>query len=256
VGDSINEKTAVSLGETLGLNVEKVSTSELISFKKQLTIEEVKASGVAQREKSNYRFNPVLEKKEEAAAEVKPTKLPDITVGWRLGLLAALVGVGILVCSFLWFGLNHKEWSKKTELVKEEKNIRLPDELKGFTWKAIEKKVEEKESQISYIERRESFYPGIGPFFAHLEQKSNTPAHLWIEDLEISLEREGYRGGISGYVYFQDSIKESITVDDFVNNLKKNEEINAIFSEIQLKSVNKRKLKDYPVTRFDIDFKK
>jgi hypothetical protein len=61
---------------------------------------------------------------------------------------------------------------------------------------------------------------------------------------------------MSGYVYFQDSIKESTAVDEFVRNLKNDRSIGNIFSRIQLNSVRKEKLNNYSVTNFKIDFKK
>ncbi|MCF7874147.1 MAG: pilus assembly protein PilM [Candidatus Omnitrophica bacterium] len=251
IGDVVDDQTVVSLKETLGLDVEKVVSSDLFSYKKQLAIEEIKALGVAQRENINYKFKPILKKREKEIVAEKSSSL-DFTTGWRYGVLSSVAVVGAIACFSLWLHFNFKVLSKEENLIAQRKNMKIVDNLKGFSRKQIDELVTKKKNQISYIKGRESTYSKIWPFLRFLEQKKNIPDHLWLESLNIKLTESDYKGRISGYVYFQDSVKESKAVDKFVNNLKSNKDIANIFSGIQLDSVRKMKLNTYPVTSFDI----
>ncbi len=254
IGDSVGEQITASLEETVGVEIKNVLSSGLIFSDKKMTVEEIKASGAAQRENLTYRFRPVFSKREEEA-EAAPVKVLNLSTGWRYGVLAGIVAAGILASAFLWFMLSYKEWEKKADLSSQEKNIPVPKELEGRSWQAIKKKTEEKSGQISYLTERESFYPEIWPFLSFLEKEKNIPNYLWLDKLNIDLVRNSYRGNLAGYVYFQDSIKENVAIDEFIDNLKNDKAINDIFPQIQLNVVKRLQLKKYQVTHFSIDFK-
>jgi hypothetical protein len=180
----------------------------------------------------------------------------DVTTGWRYGLLIGLLITGLLGSYFLWSRLNQRVWAKKERIITEEKSIEVTDSLVGLSKQAVEEKVAEKKEQIKDLKGNESSDLEIWPFLDFLRQKENIPQQLWLERLNIEQVGNEYRGEMSGYVYFQDSIKESTAVDEFVRNLKNDRSIGNIFSRIQLNSVRKEKLNNYSVTNFKIDFKK
>jgi Tfp pilus assembly PilM family ATPase len=255
VGNVLDEEVISSLEETLRLEVKKVSSLDLIPFQKELSSEEVKSSGVALRKTLAYKFDPILEEREEAAA-TDTVKVVDVTTGWRYGLLVGLLITGLLGSYFLWSRLNQRVWAKKERIITEEKSIEVPDSLVGLSKQAVEEKVAEKKEQIKDLKGNESSDLEIWPFLDFLSQKENIPQQLWLERLNIERVGNEYRGEMSGYVYFQDSVKESTAVDEFVRNLKNDRSIGNIFSRIQLNSVRKEKLNNYSVTNFKIDFKK
>ncbi|MCF7878615.1 MAG: pilus assembly protein PilM, partial [Candidatus Omnitrophica bacterium] len=156
VGSVLDKQVISSLEETLRLEVKKVLPSELVSFQKELSSEEIKSSGVALRKTLSYKFNPILEEREEPLA-AETAKVVDITTGWRYQILTGLLIIGLLGSYFFWSFLNQRVEAKKESIITEEKNIEVADSLAGLSKQAVEEKVAEKKEQIEYLKESESF---------------------------------------------------------------------------------------------------
>jgi len=78
-----------------------------------------------------------------------------------------------------------------------------------------------------------------------------SPRGLWLETMEINQE-PALRINLIGLIYLNDDSQERTTVNKFINSLKQDDKFSKFFKEIRLGYINKQRIKDYNVTKFEV----
>ncbi|UCC95932.1 MAG: hypothetical protein JSW40_04070, partial [Candidatus Omnitrophota bacterium] len=144
ISDTAQENLLSFLQEESQANVETISSHELVD-RPNSTIETLKAFGATARDYYPSVFTPVLRSTEERGAVIEKHE----GVPLRMGLLAALVGVGFVLSVLLSMYFGNEISVKKVKLRRQEEAIEIPSVFQGFPVASIRKKVEETEKKIS-----------------------------------------------------------------------------------------------------------
>lgn len=247
VSDSDTKKLASSLPDTIGSPVEVVSSHELTS-RNNAQLEITKALGAARLGLSPYKLIYGLKKTRERTAA------PAFTgkIALRVGLLSGFVGAGLIICIILTIIMGNEVNFRRTILKTKAKSIIIPIEFEGKNLAQREVMVVERENKIVKLEVLSKSYDKLSGFIQRLSLQGVLPNRLWLDTMEISAGREGYTATLTGYIFRDDDYEESLGLNEFISNLRKDPQIEKIFPLVEPISSDKRELQGFAVTNFSI----
>jgi hypothetical protein len=244
-----------SLEESLQSKVELVSSYDITS-RNNATLESVKAFGAATREQYATGFKPAFRKtalpaEQPAMGELVLEPIPPLS----LGLFSLLILVGAVICFFVVGLMGNEVSMKKLELEKAEKELIIPKELQKLTWEKRAAALKDKENKVSNLKTLAGSFKDIGEVLGKLSQRSILPDGLWLENISINRQENTYRGTISGYIFRDNDYEERLGLDEFIANLKNDDSLRSIFSNMGIDSSKRQKMRDFEVTYFNISLR-
>jgi len=252
IGEIEDENLVSSLKESLHIDAEVLSPKELTG-QINASVESAKAIGVAGRDHYPYRFKPVFKKAE--IPEEKEEKVQAITSPLRIGLMATLLVIGAVVTGFLGMNKANEMSLKKFAITKEEKSILLPKEFKDLSWPERKELTLISQQKVKDFKELMSFSELSG-FFSRLKRDVLLPEGMWIERLSVLSRDRKASCKMDGVIYREDIYDEKEGINDFIDNLGKDELVTSIFDDIQLETVVRTSMRDFEVSKFSISFKK
>lgn len=248
IEDSSLEGLVPSLKEVLQIDIETISPQELTGDN-NARIENVKALGAVSIENCFYKFKPDLRKTEERAFSSKRTISASKL---KIGLLGSLVGIGVGISVLFSIILGHEMPRKRFILKEKEKNMIIPAALEGLSLQERIIKVNREEKKINSLRKISASFDRLFPFFKELVSDKVLPRRVWFNKLIIDRRDYKYMATLSGYIFRNDDYQERLGVDEFISNLKKNEKIKLIFTNVNLESSSREKIEDFEVTYFSV----
>jgi len=240
--DAIN----ASLAEELQVNVESVSPYDLANIS-QAEPETLKALGAISFD-SPYKFRPILKKTEEYTEQKTVEGGTEVPLrGW---LIAGLIGGGLLISLVIAVIFGNEASVLQYKLEKAEKELQRPKQLKGLSWVDVESALSKKEEQTAKLRNLSKDISIIAPA---LEKFSSLrPKGLWFESVDVDYRDKKYLATLTGFIFQGDAYNERSGVDSFISNLKKDPDVNGIFSAIEMVSLERRVMGEYTVTYFTL----
>jgi hypothetical protein len=233
-----------ALKEEISTEIELITPSELIAGLSH--IETIKALSVANRDGYSYKFKPIFLKTEE---HIEEGVIPK-GVHLNLTLLGLVIGIGIVVSIFSSVYLGNKLAIEKIRLKKEEEKLVIPPSLKSLSWGRIEEIIIGKERKVRELRKIQKSFKKIAVFLEKIP--SLRPKGLWLESLSLNLKDNKYEGELKGYVFLADGYKEREGINELILDLRREESIKEIFSDIELSSSQRVDMKGFEVTSFVI----
>ncbi len=241
------KKAIDSLKENLSLDVLQIFPDSL-TFHKNSSVENAKALGAIERDGSPYKFKPVLKSiKESALSGVAAID----SVSWRWGLLSIVGAVVVIIYFIISFIFSNYLGMEKTLLEKKETNLSLPQELQDDGWQNLDPALEKQHQNIRKlkdIKKEKVFFADLLTIFS---DRDILPSQLWLDSLRITKRgKKDYSVNITGYIYKGDGYQERSGVNQFAENLKQSPVVNFLFNSVELKSTDKRVIREFDVTEF------
>jgi len=240
--DAIN----ASLAEELQIAVEAVSPYDLANIS-QAEVETLKALGTISFD-SPYKFRPILKKTEEYAEQ----KIAEggVEVPLRGWLIAGLIGAGLVISLVISVIFGNEASVLQYKLEKAERELERPQQLKGLSWADVETALSKREEQTVKLRGLAKDVSTISPA---LEKFSSLrPKGLWFESIDVDYRDKKYSATLTGFIFQGDAYNERSGVDSFISSLKKDTDVNVIFSTIEMVSLERRAIGEYTVTYFTL----
>ncbi|MBU1121375.1 MAG: hypothetical protein KKF54_01585 [Candidatus Omnitrophica bacterium] len=244
VGNAQNENLINALKEDLQTEVEMVSPNEFIR-RDNSEMEHLKALGAVDREYYPLSFSPVL-----LATEDQISGKGEKIVSLKIGLISFLVILGIGASFLLSSFLGNKLSIEESNLQTDERNLALPKSVSS--WVTIENEIKNKKSRVDFLAGLARPSKKLSPFIEKLPYF--LPQGLWLDNLEIIFSGGSYKVIIRGNIFLSDAYQERLEIDKFILNLKHKEEVNSLFSNIEMTSSERRQIGEFMVTFFTIKF--
>ena len=216
------------------------------------TVEGAKAIGIANRNQYSTVFRPVLKK---TVVTPEGVAAPSAAPALRIGLLATVLGLGLIATAAFYMVKENEVTAKKNELRIFEKSIMIPKELTKLSWAQRETKTKEKAGEVKVLKEVKTSLKKVFGFFDELSSSAMLPEGLWLDRLSLSRSKDGYNSELQGYIFRDDDYKERLGLDDFISNLKKEDEVRSIFSSVEVKSSQRREIRGFDVTSFSVVLK-
>ncbi|MBU2103354.1 MAG: hypothetical protein ABH865_07770 [Candidatus Omnitrophota bacterium] len=247
VGGAGVENIAPFFKEELQTDAVVVSPSELLD-KPGCEVEHVKALGVAGFDYYPYSFKPLLTKKEDV---IIPRAGAPKEIPLNIGLLLALIGIGLLVV-FLFAAFTGSTIStEKASLRIEESKIMIPRELADLSWEQREEKVIEKENNLLELQTLQGSLMKSSPLFERIA--FCMPEGFWLDTLKVALGPQGkYTVTMHGFGFLSDANLERLAIDGLVSKLKKDDALTGMFENIDLISTQRQEIRQFMVTSFTV----
>lgn len=241
------KKVIDSLKENLSLDVLQIFPDSL-TFHKNSSVENAKALGATERDESSYKFKPVLKSIKESA--VSGAAAID-SVDWKGGLLS-MVGAGVVIIYFITsFVFNNYLGLEESQLEKKEANLSLPQELQNNDWQNLDPILEKQRQNIRTLKDIKKERKYFADLLTVLSDNNVLPNQLWLDSLKITKRgQKNYNINITGYIYRDDDYQERSGVNQFTENLKQSSVVNSLFNSVELKSTNKKRIREFNVTEF------
>jgi hypothetical protein len=252
VSDSEGAKLVSTLEEGLHAEAEIASVSALdLTGNENASVESAKALGAANRDLYPG-FRPVLRKTEVAIEEGEvPAEIPAL----KIGLLAGLVGVGLIALTAFFMLNENQVTEKKNELRLFEQGIEVPEELENLSWKERADKVNEKAARVKIFKEAKAAFKQLFGFFDSLGKVKTRPDGVWLDSVTISQRDDDYTGNLTGYVFQDDDYAERLALDEFISILKEDGEVRSVFPNVEIETSLRKKLRKFDVTNFSIKLK-
>jgi hypothetical protein len=252
VGEAVDASMASSLQESLQAEVVTVSPYDLTA-RENASVESLKALGAASRDYYPSTFTPVFKKPEfepEAGMEIAevPVEIPML----RLGLMAFLVGAGLVTSFFVAVVMGNDVTYKKEKLEQEEDSLIVPEAMSKLSWKEREALVAKKRQQVEILREINDSFIGFSGFINKLHRKGTLPDGVWLDKLSVRLTGKGYTGTLKGYIFRDDDYKERLGLDELVASLKSDESVMSVFSDVELDQSRRQSMREFEVTYFII----
>lgn len=245
-----SEGMAAILEKSLSLEVKVLTPNELTS-RQQSSVESLKAFGAAVREKYPYKFNPTLEAVEikEEDSVVEPM---SFEVSWRWGLLSIVAGISLIFYFIATTVFENMLAYSERSFDRKENALLLPSGLQEVGWQNIDEAIGQKYKKIEKLKSFTKDRKELLSFLTALSQRAVLPPQAKFEDVRINFQQNGYQGEMRGYIYRGDDFQEREGVNDFIDNLRKNEAVRGLFSRVSLSSTSRGEVGGFSVTRFSI----
>lgn len=250
-GGEADKDLISSLEEGLQIATTHVLPQDLAKDEKA-KVESIKALGVAGREHYPYEFRPVLRRTEEFIEGAAVAAVPP----FRLGLLGFLAVAG-LAFSFLLSTTKGNEISAaKKQLRNEESLIVVPPEFKDVSQVERKDMVKKRKDKVKALKSVAGSFREFSEFLDILSQQGIIlPSGSWLKTLDVVYEKGEYSGKLIGYIFRDDNYKERLAFDELIFNLKNNEIVQSIFSNVEMDYSKKERLKEAELTSFSIKLK-
>lgn len=250
LADKGNDEVIATLNKSVSAEMEYIAPEDILSIPGQeLTIGNIKAYGAANfgRSLSSNKFIPFLE--DTSTCFVGGSKgLPDFVSVTVASILIILGLSGILLFNL---ALNNNLKYRESRLKRKEAEITLSDDLKYRKLSEIKNIAEEKDKEVNTLKTQFERFVDISEVTERVGRLITEG--LWLGNISIknsapdNLEME-----ISGYVYLDEPGREAGSLDQFITNIRNDEQIKEIFPMIDLLGKGKELLKGINVTRFKI----
>lgn len=249
VSDSADEKLAALLKEELGKDMEMVTPMDLMNTE-GLHVENLKAYGTASRDAISYKFKPVFLKRTKDQLEKGgfARKVP-----WRFGLISLVGGLCALFCATAFLFFNNKIATQQERINKESNELAFPDLINGLSVDEQAIILDTKSAETKILKNAPKVPEKmIYPFLVKLSKTTILPNGIWFDNFSFSSEPGKYKGNIIGYAFVGDSNKERVAINQFINNLKNNEDVKKVFSSVQMSTSQRLNIDGFDVTSFTI----
>lgn len=250
VSDIENQELIKLLSESLQIEVEVVSPADITGHN-NARVESVKAFGAAVSEQTPSAFKSSF-RKTKVSQEGEMLEVVTEAPAFRVGLLAALLGVGLIANFFISVVMGNEVSLKAREVKNQEEAVAVPKELVGFSWDEYQGVVDKLAADLEKLQTIKSSFNNLSEMFKALSSRRVLPEGLWLEDFRIIHSDQKYAAAVSGCIFRDDDYKERLGLDDFIARLKSDYSIQRIFSNIQIDSSRRQKKKEFEVTCFSI----
>ncbi len=251
VGNGESSKLVSALEEGLHAEAQIAAVSAYdLTANNNASVESTKALGAANRD-FYPGFKPVLRKTEigvEEVAAAAPVAVPALNIG----MLATLLGIGIVALGTFFVISENDITEKKNNLKKMEDAIIVPPALKDYSWSQRAEMTKAKEVKVKALKEVVASIKKLSAFFNYLGRYQTLPEGIWLESMNISVRQDEYFGNLTGYVFRDDDYAERLGLDEFISILKADEVVRASFPNIELESSQRRKIREFEVTSFSI----
>ncbi|MFA7677537.1 MAG: pilus assembly protein PilM [Candidatus Omnitrophota bacterium] len=249
VGDAVDSKLVSLMEEGLQAKIEAVSSYQITS-RNASRVESVKALGAAGRNHYPSLFKPVFKKAGPVAESPQEfaTEIPSL----RIGLLSALVGIGLAATLFISIVMGNEVGIKKRELKIKEEALLIPKDFERLDWKERKESLKQARERVSSLRNLKASFKDLSGIFAYLGRKGALPAGVWLDDLNIYRQGDSYKGTMTGYIFRDDSYAEQIGLNELVYSLKKDTYFKGLFSDIEVNSSKRQSIKEFEVTYFSL----
>lgn len=248
ITDSSNQELISSLKGSGQVGIQFFSPCDLTNYENS-TVENVKALGGVYRYIYTKSFKPVLKSSTGTEEAVDSTQeVPPL----RVSLLVGLAGLGLFFLIILTTFQENMLFSKRKELKQKEDSIIIHSDLEGLNQKGIETLVKSKGGEVKILKKDFKALSRLSEFLETMGKKSVLPSRLWFSSLDLSKLKNQYSAKISGYIFRDDNYEEKRGIDEFIENLRKQEGINSKFLNIEVESSTRVKKGNFIVTEFTI----
>ncbi len=247
---SILEESLISfLKEEAQVELEIFNLNQFVE-QPNVTLENLKAWGVAERERLPYRFKPLLQKRVKEREEILVTKPAPKVVPLNLGWLLLIFLIGGIILGLIFAFFAQDIAVEKAGIKLKEKQMVVHPGLEDLGWKEREKAYEELKKKVTALKNKEKEYKMVSGFFEKVPKF--LPEGFWLERIDFN-----YRGGrlmanIRGNGFLGDANQESLALDRMIFSLRMDREITSLFSSIDLIFSERRSLGKFTVTSFEI----
>lgn len=233
------EKLLTLLEEEFPKKVIQFSSFDFLG-KEGLGVESIKAFGVTARQHSPYKFSPILMNSKERITHKALKKETSLKELW---VYILIIGIVVLLAFYLF--TKNKIEREKIILAQLEESVKSPP----ISWDQMDKAITIREEENNTLE-------GIGFFkttYLFLKKiGSSVTEGLWLNKLELSRDGVKYSCFLEGKVSLNDSFRERASVNQFIDSLKEDEAVKALFTNVNLVSMERKKQDEIMVTFFSI----
>ncbi|MCF7908022.1 MAG: hypothetical protein K9L86_04015 [Candidatus Omnitrophica bacterium] len=253
VSDIESKELASSLEEGLQVSVEAVSSSD-IANRNDASVESMKAFGAAVQDqfpsvfKSSFRKTQISKEGEMIEIGVDA---PDL----RIGLIGALLGIGLVAAFFTSIIMGNEVVEKKAYVNRQREEVVVPKGLENFSWDQYPEVVKDLEKKTKELKDSQESFSNLANIFEALSSRRVLPEGLWLENFRITRQKGTSNGKVTGYLFRDDDQDERSGLDDFVSRLKAEPSLQQAFPTIEIDFSKRQTKKEFEVTYFSITLK-
>ncbi|MBD3246602.1 MAG: hypothetical protein GF333_06270 [Candidatus Omnitrophica bacterium] len=247
VTDTPREDIIAALKEDLQLDISAVLATEIDDRVNE--VEGAKALGTAGRETFPYKFSPELQETKEEEVKIQQSMEPT-RVGINYLAIGIVLGVGILASVLVAVLFSNVIFDQKLKLNKMEAALNLPEEFRGLSWEDRAQRLQSRRNEVTVLRRLQDKFKRTSSFFNNLPDV--LPDGIWLNEIRLTKRENGYQGSVSGFSFLGDSLKERVSIDEFVRELREHNSRFGLFGSVEMVSSTRNAQNEYEVTSFEI----
>ena len=235
-----------SLSDDLGMDILILSPEKVVKAE-NITVECIKAYAAAMAYPSPAKFNPMLGGRDDIVSARESISLE----GFNFPLIGGVASLGVLACISLSVFLGNDLSIKEYELKKEGKQAALSDFARSKSLESLKDILTKKEDELNELKMEAGKRIYVSSLLTRIPVLLTSG--LWLDKMHLYRSDDGRLSlAIYGYIFLPDAEEQRESFDEFINNLKQDDDFRRIFSRVDIVSLDKAVLKTYNVIKFGV----